>query len=443
MPNATHHAATAPRSTAAPHSPGQRAAHTGRDSLIDIVRVLSVIVVIGMHWLSTKTWVTGDGIHTELALHGNAVVALSWLIQPMALLFIVGGVANYHAYTAKPHYRTFVGARMMRLGLPTAVLGALFLAVSTIGDLLSPGIGSMAARNAAKPLWFLVVYVGLIAAMPLLTRLASRPVTTITALTGLAVAVDYLTLTGTAPGWKYANLAFVWAACHQLGIAFARKELHTLPRWAHLAIITASATVITVLTTNGTYPSAAVGMRDEPLSNLLPPTALLIVLAIGQASALTLLATAGFGTNLSPALGKTLTTANRIVMGAYLWHIPALLIVTGLALAENPTLFLPQSDAAYWAGRPGWILASLIAMSALLAGAHHADVALAPRVSEISRRIASHTRGAYLFPAISALLVGAGVTTAWLLGFAGLPGVVAVTCLTTGAILGRTMQKYT
>ena len=66
-----------------------------RDAFIDITRVLSVLVVVFGHWLTTNVIWDDDIIEIENAL---SIVRNShwatWLIQVMPLMFFVGGFAN-------------------------------------------------------------------------------------------------------------------------------------------------------------------------------------------------------------------------------------------------------------------------------------------------------------------------------------------------------------
>ena len=105
-----------------------------RDHLIDLLRIASAGVVVTMHWLSTRVWVDGDGMHSTLALEGRTIFVLGWLLQVMPVLFIAGGFANtkvVDSCRAKGQSATdYLGIRARRLTTPLVLLAAVIVPVT-------------------------------------------------------------------------------------------------------------------------------------------------------------------------------------------------------------------------------------------------------------------------------------------------------------------------
>jgi hypothetical protein len=103
---------------------------------------------------------------------------------------------------------------------------------------------------------------------------------------------------------------------------------------------------------------------DDMLTNLNPPTLPLIALAVGQACILRL---------LRPALARLMNThaarAVVFIVGArlmtiYLWHLPIILILTGVSLLIPG--FTPQpGSAVWWWSRPVFYVVVLAAVFGL------------------------------------------------------------------------------
>lgn len=89
----------------------------------------------------------------------------------------------------------------------------------------------MAARLVPQPLWFLGVYLIVVALAPVMVRLHQRHGLRVPAALALgAVAVDVARLGFGITGAGYLNVALVWLFAHQLGFLYADGTLTRCPR---------------------------------------------------------------------------------------------------------------------------------------------------------------------------------------------------------------------
>src|SRR5699024_677791 len=192
---------------------------TTRSSAIDIVRALCVLVVVTLHALMVGVERTADGgLVTRVALAGTEWFApASWFIQVMPLFFIVGGFASARSWRlmcargrssgssgpsgsagSAGSSAEFVRPRVKRLALPAAAM------IAVVGIVLggAHGLGAdplllaEARSRIAQPLWFLAVYIGVTALVPVMMRLHEwRPAVTLGLLGLGVVAVDAVRIT--------------------------------------------------------------------------------------------------------------------------------------------------------------------------------------------------------------------------------------------------------
>lgn len=146
-----------------------------RDRTVDLVRAGAIVLVVTGHWLAVTVSVddgrlTGGNV---LALI-PAVQPLTWVAQVMPLFFLVGGWATAASWRSSVARGTatlvWLRARLDRLLRPTAgfvLVGAAAAAAARLAG-LDPALVDDAAWLVAIALWFLAVYVLVVAAVPLL-----------------------------------------------------------------------------------------------------------------------------------------------------------------------------------------------------------------------------------------------------------------------------------
>ncbi|MFI6413721.1 acyltransferase [Streptomyces sp. NPDC050585] len=368
-----------------------------RDRYIDLLRVASLAVVVLGHWMMAA--VTADGAVGNLLAVVPALQAATWALQVMPVFFFVGGFAHALSYRSNPAYAGFVRGRVRRLLRPTAlfaaVWGVLALAVQLAGG--GDGLTGTALRLVTQPLWFIGVYLAMVAFTPPLLRLHRRwGWGAFAALAGGAAAVDVLRFALDVPYVEFLNFAFVWLAVHQLGFLRADGRLG-----APVLLAGAGLAGAVALVAAGPYPLSMVGMPGEKVSNMAPPTLALLCHGVWLVGAVELLRGPGARLAARARVWRAVVAANGVAMTAFLWHLTAMLGVYGALLALDVRLPAPASPA-WWAWLPARVA---------LAAAVTALLVLAFRWAE---RPAGRPR-----PGGSAPLAAAGVTLS-LLGVLGL-----------------------
>lgn len=338
-----------------------------RDRYIDLLRVASLGTVVCGHWLMAA--VSGEGIGNLLSLVPGLQV-LTWGLQVMPVFFFVGGFSHALSYrslarrTDRPVYAGFLRARLQRLLRPTLVFVLVWGAAALALQLGGAGGGRLtgaALRLVTQPLWFIGIYLAMVAFTPPLLRLHERfGWGAFAGLAGAAALVDVLRFALGVPYAEFLNFAFVWLAVHQLGFLRADGRLRGAFRPAVLACAGLAGAVL--LVAFGPYPLSMVGMPGEKVSNMAPPTLALLCHGLWLVGAVQLLAgpaTAWLG---RPRIWRGVVAANGIAMTAFLWHLTAMLGVYAAQLALGLALPAP-AGAAWWAQVP-----PRIALAALVTG---------------------------------------------------------------------------
>lgn len=261
-----------------------------RDRYVDLLRVASLAAVVLGHWMMAA--VTPDGVGNLLAVV-PALQPLTWLLQVMPVFFFVGGFAHALSYRSllrkRPEgstdsvYAAFLRARLQRLLRPTMVFVLVWGAAALLIQLLGGGGGltGVTLRLVTQPLWFIGIYLAMVAFTPPLLRLHERyGWGAFAGLAGAAAAVDVLRFAAGVPYVEFLNFAFVWLAVHQLGFLRADGRLGAGPALSALRrpALLAGGGLITALAlvAYGPYPLSMVGMPGEKVSNMAPPTLALL-----------------------------------------------------------------------------------------------------------------------------------------------------------------------
>ncbi|MET9952133.1 acyltransferase [Streptomyces sp. NPDC006339] len=333
-----------------------------RDRYVDLLRVASLGVVVLGHWLMAA--VTADGRVGNLLAVVPGLQILTWVLQVMPVFFFVGGFSHALAHRSRPGYADFLRARLRRLLRPTAVFigvwGVLALAVQVLGA--DGGLTGVALRLVTQPLWFIGVYLAMVALTPPLLRLHGRyGWGAFAGLVAGAVLVDLLRFAAGVPYVAFLNFAFVWPAVHQLG--FLRAD-GMIRRPAVLAAAgLAGAGLLVAL---GPYPLSMVGMPGEKVSNMAPPTLALLCHGLWLVGAVELLKGPGARLTARARVWRGVVAANGIAMTAFLWHLTAMLGVYGALLALGVRLPEPAT-AGWWAQLPLRLAAAALLTALLVA----------------------------------------------------------------------------
>jgi len=340
-----------------------------RDRAIDFVRALSIIGVVVLHSLMVGVTLGPAGpVFFNAGESRSWFVVVSWLLQVMPLFFVIGGFAGVTALhrgrrRGEPD-AAFVLARLHRLLVPAiAAVGAAGLLLAA---LIEAGVDldlvETAGYRFGQPLWFLGVFLLCQALLPAMARLHERaPVRTLSALAGVALAIDAMRAALGSSGIGFLNLAFVWLTLQQLGFLLADGRIDRVPRrWRVAAALGASGMLAF---------SFASGFHSPDLvANLNPPTTALLLVGAVHTALFSLLRP-----RLTIVAGRRGLAAltgfvSARAMTIYLWHMPVLLTLAGCTAAiglVTATAPPAPSSAEWWITRPFWIAVAL-AVTALL-----------------------------------------------------------------------------
>jgi acyltransferase-like protein len=332
-----------------------------RDRYADLLRLFSIGMVVLGHWVVALLTLYGAGpVSTSLPL-----MLSTWVWQVMALFFFVGGFAHARALRHRPPADRFVRARLARLLPPVLVL----LAVWTVLALLMHAAGLTTGQFAAGlqlitvPLWFLGVYLVIVAAAPVMMRLHERfglwPV--LAALGGAVVVVDALRIGTGLELVGYANYLFVWLAVHQLGYGYADGVLQRGGRRlaALLAVGGLAGAALLVFGTSA-YPVLMVGLPGNDASNSAPPDLALLAQSLFLVGTALLLRGAGNALVARPRAWFAVATGNSMIMTLFCWHLTACYLVQSVLLLAG--VRLPAADTPLWfPALAGWLVACSLA----------------------------------------------------------------------------------
>ncbi|MEW2808719.1 acyltransferase [Streptomyces massasporeus] len=323
----------------------------GRDRAVDALRAAAILGVVLGHWLVTALVSDGRTLRTASPLqHMPWLAPISWMFQTLAVFFLVGGHVATRGYASArargvPYHQWLTG-RLTRLCQPVAAVLGLWT-VAALALLLSGteyGTVRTLVKLALAPLWFLVVFAGLTAATPLLTRL--NP------LWPLAVVLhaDLLRFGLGGPSWLgWVNVAAAWTVPYTLGAAWTRGELER--RRAGWVLLGAGAAATAALVAWAGYPAAMVGVPGGGMSNLDPPTLAVVTFGLAQCGLALLLRERLRHATRRPVAWAAVALVNLSAMTVFLWHQTALMATTatGLLAGRLPGLHTPP-DGFGWVG---------------------------------------------------------------------------------------------
>ena len=375
-----------------------------RDRVVDFARAASILAVVIGHWLIGIIWWQGGVIRITSAVGVTSYLWLAtWFLQVMPIFFFVGGFSNYVTYVA---YRergesswAFVRSRLDRLLRPSFVFlgvwAVVMLAMHAFGigrptgpqlwgDVtLLRGVLPPGATLPFGPLWFLAVYLVVVALAPFTIRLHRRFGLRVPAVMAAgSVFADVIGFIGGVSIARWANVVFVLLLPHQLGHAYGDGSMLRWPRRAFWGMVVVGFGGLILLTNPplfrlagrarfdwfphiGHYPKSLLGTDVELVSNAYPPTVCFLLGGIWSIGALML---------LRPSLGRWLRrprawaatiAVNGVIMTLFLWHMTAYLLAIlllwpfglGMQVDSTPRWWI---ERIVWVVVPGAILAGLV-----------------------------------------------------------------------------------
>ena len=330
---------------------------TTRNHYIDFLRAFSLLVVVAWHWVFTIVIWKDDGPHATSPIgFTTGLWMATWLLQVMPLFFYVGGYSHLVAWSkARANGDSiwqFVGRRIRRLAVPAFALLVVWIALGIIlGTFFNLEWIGRGVLLVVSPLWFMGVYLVLVALLPVFLWLHERwDSIVLVFLAAIAGTVDIVRF---RYGWEWlgmVNMIAVWGLCHQLGffydrvVAAARRTDWTL-LWAGLAGLSG-------FVFSGLYPGSMVGVPGER-SNMAPPTLCIVALVAFQAGVAEILRPAMEIRLQRPRWQRFNDTINRFSMPLFLFHTTGLAFYLAVryAVAGNRNE-VRAPTAGWWLTRP-------------------------------------------------------------------------------------------
>ena len=346
----------------------------GRDDLVDLLRSLATTTVVIWHWVFTILVWKSDGPHADNPIgYVSGLWSLTWVLQVMPLFFVAGGYVHARTWARDRErpgaWRRFVGKRAAQLGVPALVLILVVAGAGTLIAFLHEGPDPWVARGVLlvlSPLWFLVVYMALVATVPIWDALDRRwgelvPI----GLVGLAMGIDLLRFRFGHPEAAWFNMVFVWGAAHQVGWSWER--LRRAPQRFGHALMLIGFGALVGLTNMGLYPRSMVGTTStaDRFSNMGPPTLPILALLTLQVGIVVANRERILRLADDPRAERYVRWLSRNAMPLFLWH------TVGFALfyaAARMVFDMPEEpNLLWWVTRPLWIVGPALATIPLLA----------------------------------------------------------------------------
>jgi hypothetical protein len=361
-----------------------------RDRVVDFLRAASICVVCVGHWTIAIVWWQDRVLRVTSAIGVTSWLWLAtWAFQVMPIFFFVGGFSNLVSLDAARRRGESAGSwvwtRVLRLLRPSLVfLGAWGIVIVAmhlldVGAPTGPRIWGETtllrlflppgATLPFGPLWFLGVYLVVVAIAPWMVSLHRRfrwwvPA----AMFAGTVAADAVGFLGGISVTRWANVASVLLLPHQLGFFYADGTFDRLPRAVPWAMVIGGLTGLVVLTNPplwqlagnirfdwfpgiGAYPKSLLGTDVEPVSNAYPPTLCFLLGGIWTIGAVLLLRPPLRRWLQRRGPWKATIVVNSVIMTLFLWHMTAflfaILVLWPMELAQER-----DSTAAWWLQRP-------------------------------------------------------------------------------------------
>ncbi len=299
----------------------------GRDRAVDVARLAALVVVMFGHCALLLATIDTDGLRIgNLLGELPAIAPITWVVQVMPLFFLAGGAAGAYGWHAGTPWGTWLFIRAQRLCRPlfwylAAWSVGLFVARVILGAESAAGLG----RESVALLWFLGVYLVVLAFVPALTRLSTgRAVAVVVvSLLAAAAAVDAIRFAVGTPISGVANFLIVWLIPVVIGVAYARRLIGPRAAFAGAAVAFAAQIVLCLA---GRYDVSLVVTGTERISNVSPPTLLLALHCTWMSCLFVAAGGAIRRWAARPRVWYVVAVGNGGAMTLYLWHIPAIAV---------------------------------------------------------------------------------------------------------------------
>jgi Acyltransferase family len=298
-----------------------------RDRAVDVARLAALVVVMFGHCALLLATIDSGGVRIGNLLGAiPALEPLTWLVQVMPLFFLAGGAAGAYGWHDGTPWGSWLFTRAQRLCRPVFWYLAFWaLALTVVRMIAGADSAANLGRECVALLWFLGVYLVVLAFVPALTRLRTgRGVAVVvTSLIAFATAVDGIRFAVGTPESGVANFVIVWLIPVAIGVGYARRLVG--PR-AALAAAGMAFTAQVALALAGKYEVSLVVTGTDRMSNVSPPTLLLALHCTWMSCAFVAAAAAIRRWAERPGVWRVVAIGNGGAMTLYLWHIPAIAV---------------------------------------------------------------------------------------------------------------------
>ncbi len=408
-----------------------------RDRVVDGVRAFALIVVVAGHGLMGVVAWSADGPHLGNILSAlPALKGITWVLQVMPLLFFAGGAANAISWDRRgvknDTYAQWLWARAARLLRPAWLYLAACALIAAIVSLFTTAAYSDALLSViTQLLWFLGVYLVVTALTPLFTILSPLRATSL--VIGLVLLSGLVDVARFHWGWPMAigivNFVIVWCVPTYLGALRSRGILRQVPAVALVIVAVVALGTCALLIRLGPWPLSLIGLPDEPIGNMAPPTVILALHSVVWVCVITLFNGPLIALMHRAAVWQRVVGINLCAMTLYLWHLPVLVAVTvvlHLVHLDRPVTLraddLPIPDGwAFWFGTLGFLAVFAVGVWAVVRLMWPFEHAPLPWWDSPPRSVAPHGTLASVLALVGT--VGVGICTLVIsgTGLAGFP----------------------
>jgi hypothetical protein len=341
-----------------------------RDRYLDLLRALAISAVVVGHWLAAVVWIGAGRLQASTVPDmSRASHWLTWILQVMPIFFLVGGAVSARSWRSMrtagegrasgsargrgSGWAAWVASRSARLLRPTTVLVGVWVVLAPLA--LAAGVDRdlvvLAGRIAVMPLWFLAVYLVLIAVVPALLVAHERLGLALPAvLLVIAAGIDAIEAAG-VPHVGLVNYLVVWGVPTVLGFNWLDGRLDG--RGARLGLILVALAALAAAIAWFGYPVSMIGLAGDALNTPPVTLGLLGCVQTGIAVALRTPATRWLD---RPRPWAAVVRLNMVAMTVYLWHLTVMVLVIGLLHATGSWWSVAPLTASWWLTRPLWIL---------------------------------------------------------------------------------------
>lgn len=316
-----------------------------------------MLVVVAWHWVFTIIVWEDDGPHASNPIGFTTGLWLAtWAFQVMPLFFYVGGYGHLRSWETSQRRGvsiwSFVVVRLKRLAIPALALLVVWMIIGTVlTAVFDREYVWQAVKLVVSPLWFMGVYLMLVALLPVALWLHQRfDSVVLVVLAGTAGLVDVVRFREDLPWLGLINMVLIWGLCHQLGFFWDR--IVAARRSVDWTMLLGGAFGLAGLVGSGLYPGSMVGVPGER-SNMAPPTLCIVALVFFQAGVVEIIRPSIQRRLDRPGWARTNDVINRFSLPLFLFHSTGMALSTAVGYAifgnrhdkANPTLW-------WWLQRP-------------------------------------------------------------------------------------------